>query len=99
MVKLGLLVRLEALPGKEDELVRFLEGGLDLVNQEPDTRTWYGVRFGPTSFGIFDTFDDQGGRDAHLNGAVAAALGENVGNLFSAPVIEELEVLAAKTAG
>ncbi len=99
MVKLGLLVRLEALPGKEDELVRFLEGGLDLVNQEPDTRTWYGVRFGPTSFGIFDTFDDQGGRDAHLNGAVAAGLGENVGTLFSAPVIEELEVLAAKTAG
>jgi quinol monooxygenase YgiN len=99
MVKLGLLVRLEALPGKEDEVVRFLEGGLDLVNQEPGTRTWYGVRFGPTSFGIFDTFDDQRGRHDHLNGAVAAALGENVGTLFSAPVIEELDVLAAKTAG
>lgn len=97
MVKVGLLVRIEALPGKEDDVQRFLESGLDLVNQEPGTVTWYAVRFGPTSFGIFDTFDDDGGRDAHLNGAVAAALGENAGTLFAAPSIEKVDILAAKT--
>jgi quinol monooxygenase YgiN len=96
MVKVGLLVRIEALPGKEDDVERFLEGGLDLVNQEPGTVTWYAVRFGPSSFGIFDTFADDTGRDAHLNGAVAAALGENAGTLFSAPVIEKVDLLAAK---
>ncbi len=99
MVNVGLLVRIEALPGQEDEVQRFLEGGLDLVNQEPGTVTWYAVRFGPSSFGIFDTFDDDTGRSAHLDGAVAAALGEHAGTLFAAPVIEQVEVLAAKVAG
>ncbi len=100
MVKnVGLLVRIEALPGKEAEVQAFLEGGLDLVNQEPGTITWYAVRLGPSSFGIFDTFDDDDGRNAHLNGAVAAALGEHAGTLFSAPVIEQIDVLAAKLPG
>ncbi len=98
MVKLGLLVRIEALPGKENDVQRFLEGGLDLVNQEPGTITWYAVRFSDSSFGIFDTFNDGAGREAHLSGAVAAALGENAGKLFAAPVIEQLDVLAAKVA-
>lgn len=97
MVKVGLFVRIEALPGKEDQVQAFLEGGLDLVNQEPGTVTWYAVRFGPSSFGIFDTFDDDDGRSAHLNGAVAAALGENAGTLFEAPSIEQVDILAAKT--
>jgi quinol monooxygenase YgiN len=96
MLKVGLLVRIEALPGKEDDVERFLEGGLDLVNQEPGTVTWYAIRFGPSSFGIFDTFADNTGRDAHLNGAVAAALGENAGRLFSTPVIEKVDLLATK---
>lgn len=96
MVKVGLLVRIDALPGKEDEVQRFLEGGLDLVNQEPGTVTWYAVRLGPSSFAIFDTFADDDRRDAHLSGAVAAALGENAGKLFAAPTIEQVDVLAAK---
>lgn len=99
MVKVGLLVRIEALPGKEEEVQRFLEGGLDLVNQEPGTITWYAVRFGPSSFGIFDTFNDDDGRSAHLNGAVAAALGENTGTLFSPPAIDQVDLLAAKVPG
>ncbi len=68
------------------------------MNQEPGTTTWYALRLGPSSFAIFDSFGDDAGRDAHLDGAVAAALGENVGTLFSAPVIEKVDVLAAKLA-
>lgn len=97
MVSVALLVRLEAKPGQEQAVAEFLEGGLELVNAEPGTTTWFGVRFGPSSFGIFDAFEDEAGRQAHLNGQVAAALGARADELFaSPPQIEQIDVLAAK---
>ena len=92
----GLLVRLEALPGKEDEVQEFLGIGRGLVEEEPATVAWFAIRLGPSSFGIFDVFPDDAGRDAHLSGAVAAALGEQTGKLFSEPTIEKLDVLGSK---
>ena len=97
MVKTALFVRLEAKPGKENEVQKFLEGGLGLVNQEPATTAWFGLRLGPSTFGIFDAFPDEAGRNAHLNGAVAAALMAKAADLFSKPpTIEKIDVLAAK---
>jgi len=97
MAKLAILAHLEAKPGKEDEVAAFLEGALPLVEEEPGTLTWYAVRFGPTLFGIFDTFDDESGRHAHLNGKVAAALMANASELFSSPPnIQQIDVLAQK---
>ena len=97
MVKLALFVRLEAKPGKEREVEDFLRGGLSAVEQEPATTTWFAVRFGPSTFGIFDAFPDEAGRQAHLSGQVAAALKARASELFSKPPsIEKVEVLAAK---
>jgi len=96
MVTVGLLVRLEALPGKEAEVEDFLTGGLALAQAEPATTTWFALRLGPSTFGILDAFPDAAGRDAHLAGRVAAALKANVGTLFAAPTIEQVDVLAAK---
>ena len=97
MVTVGLLVRLEAKPGRETDVQSFLEGGLDLVRQEPDTTTWYAIRLGPTTFGIFDTFPDDSGRQTHLDGRVAAALSEKADELFAEPPsIEKVDILAAK---
>jgi quinol monooxygenase YgiN len=97
MVTVGLLVRLEAKPGKEDEVAGFLEGALPLVEQEPATTAWFALRLGPSTFGIFDVFPDDAGRKAHLSGAVAAALMERAPELFAEPpAIQELDVLAAK---
>ncbi len=99
MVKTGLFVRLEAKVGKEAEVEAFLNSGLDLVNDEPLTRTWYAVKFDASTFGIFDTFDGEEGRDAHLNGKVAEALMANADALLAAPPkIEKIDVLAAKAA-
>lgn len=100
MVKLALYVRLEARPGKEKEVEAFLLGGLPLVEEEPGTVAWFGLKLGPSTFGIFDAFADEGGRDAHLNGKVAAALMAKAGELFaSPPTIEKVDVLAAKLPG
>lgn len=97
MVKVALLVRLQAKPGKEAEVARFLEGGLPLVQQEPATTAWFGIQLGPSTFGIFDAFPDEAGRQAHLSGRVAAALMARAPELFaSPPVIEKVDVLAAK---
>ena len=97
MVKVALLVRLEAKPGKEAEVESFLNSGLSLVEEEPDTTAWFAVRMGPSTFGIFDAFPHETGRQAHLNGKVAAALMEKASELFAqAPVIEKVDVLAAK---
>jgi quinol monooxygenase YgiN len=74
MVKVALFVRLEAKPGKEKEVESFLMGGLPLVMEEPATTAWFGIRLGPSTFGIFDAFPDEAGRQAHLSGKVAAAL-------------------------
>lgn len=97
MVKVALFVRLEAKPGKEAELENFLRGGLPLVEQEPATLAWFGIRLGPATFGIFDVFPDESGRQAHLSGKVAAALMAKAPELLArAPVIEKADVLAAK---
>ena len=76
-VRTGLWVRLEAKPGQEAAVAGFLEGGLPIVEQEPATITWYALKLGPSTFGIFDTFPDDQGREAHLAGRVAAALMAN----------------------
>ena len=99
MVTLGLLVRLEAKPGKEADVENFLKGGLPLVEQEPATTAWFAIRLGPSTFGIFDVFPDESGREAHLSGRVAAALKENAELFARAPDIEKIDVLAAKLPG
>ncbi|MBC7826156.1 MAG: antibiotic biosynthesis monooxygenase [Chitinophagaceae bacterium] len=96
--KVALLVRLEAKPGKEKEVADFLRSGLPLVQEEPYTITWYGVQFGPSSFGIFDTFPDDAGRKAHLAGKVGQALMANAPHLLATePVIEFTDILAVKS--
>ena len=97
MVNVALFVRLEAKPGKEAEVEKFLRGGLPLVMEEPSTIAWFGIRLGPSTFGIFDAFPDEAGRQAHLSGKVAAALMARASELFaSPPAIEKVDVLAAK---
>jgi quinol monooxygenase YgiN len=97
MVTVALFVRLEARPGKEAEVEAFLRAGLPLVEAEPATTAWFGIRLGPTTFGIFDAFPDDAGRRAHLTGRVAATLGEKASELFVVPPrIEQVDVLAAK---
>ena len=99
MVKKSLWVELNAKPGKEAAVEAFLNSGLALVNEEPLTVTWYAIKMNDSSFGIFDTFDGDEGRDAHLNGKVAEALMANAGELLAAPPkIHKIDVLAAKTA-
>ena len=93
----GLWVRLEAKPGKEKDVAEFLKGGLALVEQEPKTVTWYAIQLSPSIFGIFDTFADDSGRDAHLAGRVAEALMAKAPDLLAkAPSIEKIDILAAK---
>jgi quinol monooxygenase YgiN len=100
MVSVGLLVPLEAKPGKEEEVEKFLLGGQALVEDEPGTVAWFAVRLGPTSFGIFDVFNDHAGREAHLSGKVAEALMAQAPDLFAQPPnIQALDVLAAKLPG
>ena len=97
MVTVGLLVRLEAKPGKEQAVADFLRSGLSLAQNEPDTINWYGIQLGPSTFGIFDTFPADAGRQAHLNGPIAAALMANAADLLTSdPVIEMVDILATK---
>ncbi len=97
MVKVALFVRLDAKPGKEAEVEQFLRAGLPMVEEEPGTTAWFGIRLGPSTFGIFDAFPDEAGRNAHLSGRVAAALMAKAGELLSKPPsIEKVDVLAAK---
>ena len=97
MVTVALLVRLEAKSGKEAEVESFLKSGLAIVNDEPATAAWFAIRMGPTTFGIFDAFPDDAGRQAHLAGRVAAALMAKASDLLSQPpTIEKVDVLAAK---
>ena len=100
MVKVALLVILDAKPGKEEEVASFLRGGLAIVQAEPATATWFALRLGPSRFGIFDAFADEAGRQAHLSGRVAAALKEKAGELLAKPPsIEKVDILAAKFSG
>jgi quinol monooxygenase YgiN len=99
MTRLALYVPLQAKPGKEKEVADFLRSALPLVEAEPGTITWFAIQEGPSSFAIFDTFDDEPGRTAHLNGKVAAALMEKAkaGDLFAnTPEILKLQILADK---
>ncbi len=96
-VKLGLFVRLEAKPGKEEEVEAFLAGALPVVEREEATPLWFAIRLGPSTFAIFDAFPNESGRQAHLAGRVAAALMSRASDLFSTPpTIERLDVIAAK---
>lgn len=97
MVTAALFVRMEAKPGKENDVEDFLRGGLPIVQEEPATIAWFGLRIGPSTFGIFDAFPNDAGRQAHLSGRVAAALFQKAPELFSqAPTIEKIDVLASK---
>src|ERR1700674_2149392 len=97
MVRVALLVRLQAKPGKEADVARFLESGLALANQEATTPIWFALRLGPSTFGIFDAFADEAGRKAHLAGQIAAALMANASELLAkAPQIEQVDLLASK---
>ena len=96
-VSVGLWVRLQAQAGREAELDALLRGAAPLAQAEPATIVWFAVRLGPSTFGIFDAFADEAGRDAHLAGRIAAALGEHASTLLAGPpVIEGIDVLAAK---
>lgn len=97
MITTGLYVRLEAKTGKEKDVEAFLERALPLVEAEPATTAWFALRMGPATFGIFDVFPNEEGRQAHLTGKVAAALQAKGSELFAQqPIIEKLDILAAK---
>jgi quinol monooxygenase YgiN len=97
MIKNALFVRLEAKPGKEQDVARFLEAGLGLAQQEQTTPVWFALQLGPSTFGVFDAFADEAGRQNHLNGPIAQALGANAATLLArAPSIEPIDVLGAK---
>ena len=97
MVSVALWVRLEAKPGKEAEVASFLESGLALANQESFTPVWFALKLGPSTFAIFDAFNDDTGRKAHLGGKIAAALMAKAPELLAQPPsIEQVDVLAAK---
>lgn len=97
MVKLALFVRLEAKPGAEEAVESFLKSGQAIVEQESATTAWFAIRLGPRTFGIFDVFEDEAGRQAHLSGQVAAALMAKAPHMLSEPpAIEKIDVIAAK---
>lgn len=97
MEKFALLARVEAKPGKENEVLEFLKSALPLAEQEPDTVRWYALQLGPSTFGIFDTFETEEGREAHLGGKIAEALMANASSLLATdPIIEKVSLLAIK---
>jgi quinol monooxygenase YgiN len=99
-VNVALYVLLQAKPGKEAEVAEFLKGGLPVVEGEPATIAWFGIRLGPSTFAIFDAFPDDAGRQAHLAGKVAAALMAKAGDLLvEPPSIQKADVLASKLPG
>lgn len=99
-VTVALWVLLEAKAGKEEEVAEFLRQGKPLVEEEPATIAWFGVKLGPSTFAIFDAFPDESGRQAHLAGKVAAALMAKAGDLLAKPPsIEKADVLASKLPG
>lgn len=98
MVKYSIWAQVDAKPGKEKEVENFLKSAQALAEQEPDTVTWYVVKMGPGSFGIFDTFVDEAGREAHLKGEIAKALfsDETKALLANEPSVSKIDVIAAK---
>jgi len=99
MVTVGLLATLKAKPGKEETLAEFLRGALPLAQAEQDTTAWFAIQLDESTFGIFDVFPDQAGRQAHLDGPIAAALMGKADELLSSPPeIKPIDILAAKLA-
>ena len=97
MEKFAILARLEAKAGKEKEVLEFLKSALPLAEGEPGTIRWYALQIGPSTFGIFDTFETEQGREAHLNGPIAAALMANASLLLAKdPILEKVDLLAIK---
>lgn len=97
MIKYSLFVRLEAKPGKEAEVVSFLESGLSLAQEEATTLMWFALKFSENVFGIFDAFENEAGRETHLRGPIAKALMAKADELFARPPsIERIEVLGLK---
>ena len=97
MAKHAIWVMLKAKPGKEEDVEAFLKQGAAMSLEEPRTVSWYGVKMGPGMYGVFDTFEDEDGRDAHLSGEIAKALMANAKDLFSNEIkIEKMEILADK---
>ncbi len=92
----ALLATLEAKPGKEQDVANFLKAGLPIVQGEPATTAWFAVQFGPTTYGIFDAFPDDAGRQAHVNGEIPTLLQENADLFAQAPDFKMLDVLAVK---
>jgi quinol monooxygenase YgiN len=98
MIKFAFLARFEAKPGKEQAVAEFLQMALDMAKKETTTINWYAIRLSPTTFGVFDTFNDENGRQRHLNGPIGQALMAKAPELFSSPPsIEPVQVLGAKT--
>jgi quinol monooxygenase YgiN len=96
-VSVGILAQMKAKPGKEAAVEAFLKGALPLANEESGTTVWFAIKLDPSTFGIFDAFADEAGRNAHLTGPIAAALMDNAAELLSeAPSIRKVDVLAAK---
>jgi quinol monooxygenase YgiN len=99
MVKLALFARLKAKPGKEAAVAQFLETGLALANQEATTPIWFALQLSPSTFGVFDAFHDEAGRQAHLTGPIAQALMGPASELLAAPPsIERIDILGLKNA-
>ncbi|MDQ9172340.1 antibiotic biosynthesis monooxygenase [Oxalobacteraceae bacterium R-40] len=97
MVHVGLMVRLEAKPGKEVDVESFLRDQLAFAQGEPETTAWFAMRLGPRTFAIFDAFPDESGREAHLSGQIAEELKSIAPTLLKKPpTIEKIDVLAAK---
>ncbi|MGB6194334.1 MAG: antibiotic biosynthesis monooxygenase [Terracidiphilus sp.] len=97
MDKLAIFALLHAKRGKEKEVEQFLKFAQPLAERETGTTTWYAVKFGPAEYGIFDTFKDEAGRNAHLTGEIAKALFAKAEDLFAAPPeVEKLEIVASK---
>ena len=97
MVKYALYGSLKAKPGKEAEVEAFLKQGAELARKEKGTVTWYAIREDDGQYGIFDTFEDEAGREAHLNGEIAKALMEKAGELLAEPPqIHKIGVIAVK---
>ncbi|HEX4720096.1 MAG TPA: antibiotic biosynthesis monooxygenase [Thermoleophilaceae bacterium] len=95
MTTVGLIVRFEAKAGKEEEVAAFLRSAVPLVQAEPATTAWFAVRIDEATFAIVDAFPDEAGRQAHLQGAVAAALFGQADELLAAPpTVEQVDVLA-----
>lgn len=97
MVTVGVLIRIEAQTGKEDEVSSLLAEALPLAQEESGTTAWFASRLGRSTFWLFNAFPDDTARRDHLAGPIAEALAERAEDLFSEPpVIEQTEILAAK---